>query len=113
MSLLLVTAATAAVSLAGVLPGTLAMVGSTVVALLLMAVFVAHERRSELRVLPRTNLPGRLPTEVDLSERLGLLAFGVAVESFVPLFGQQLGGLPPLASGPAPVRGGQSRSAGR
>ncbi|MEU4546873.1 hypothetical protein [Nonomuraea dietziae] len=48
MSLLLVTAATAAVSLAGVLPGTLAMVGSIVVALLLVAVFVAYERRSEL-----------------------------------------------------------------
>ncbi|MGV9779514.1 MFS transporter [Streptosporangium sp. NPDC003464] len=30
---------------------------------------------------------------------LGLLAFGVAVESFLPLFGQRLAGLPPVAAG--------------
>jgi MFS family permease len=98
VSLLLVTAATAAVSLAGVLPGTMAMAGGVVVALLLVAAFVAYERRSELRVFPRTTYQAGSPLKW-IYLTLGLLAFGVAVESFVPLFGQQLGGLPPLAAG--------------
>ncbi|GLW13089.1 hypothetical protein Misp01_82170 [Microtetraspora sp. NBRC 13810] len=98
VSLLLVTAATAAVSLAGVLPGTLATVGGIVVALLLVAAFVGYERSSELRVFPRTTYQAGSPLKW-IYLTLGLLAFGVAVESFVPLFGQQLGGLSPLAAG--------------
>ncbi|MEV0382031.1 MFS transporter [Nonomuraea sp. NPDC050643] len=98
VSLLLVTAATAAVSLAGVLPGPLPMAAGVVVALLLVAAFVAHERRSEVRVFPRTTYQAGSPLKwVYLT--LALLAFGVAVESFVPLFGQRLGGLPPVAAG--------------
>ena len=98
MSLLLVTAATAAVSLAGVLPGAMAMASAIVVALLLVAGFVVYERRSELRVFPRTTyLPGSPLKWVYLT--LALLAFGVAVESFVPLFGQRLGGLAPAVAG--------------
>ncbi|HUR08683.1 MAG TPA: MFS transporter [Nonomuraea sp.] len=98
VSLLLVTAATAAVSLAGVLPGAMAMASGIVVALLLVAGFVVYERRSELRVFPRTTyLPGSPLKWVYLT--LALLAFGVAVESFVPLFGQRLGGLAPAVAG--------------
>ncbi len=98
VSLALVTAATAAVSLAGVLPGTAAMAAGVVVALLLVAGFVAYERRSERRVFPRTTYRAGSPLKwVYLT--IGLLTFGVAVESFVPLFAQQLGGLPPLAAG--------------
>ncbi|MEU7003018.1 MFS transporter [Nonomuraea sp. NPDC046570] len=98
VSLVLVTAATAAVSVAGVLPGAMAMAAGVAVALLLVVGFVAHERRSELRVFPRTTYrAGSSLKWVYLT--IGLLAFGVAVESFVPLFGQHLGGLPPLAAG--------------
>ncbi|MFG1688191.1 MFS transporter [Nonomuraea sp. NPDC049269] len=98
VSLLLVTAATAAVSLAGVLPGAMAIASGIVVALLLVAGFVVHERRSEVRVFPRTTYqPGSPLKWVYLT--LALLAFGVAVESFVPLFGQRLGGLAPVVAG--------------
>ncbi|SEH01677.1 Major Facilitator Superfamily protein [Nonomuraea solani] len=98
VSLLLVTAATASVSLAGVLSGTVAMAAAIGVALLLVAGFVAGERRGEPRVFPRTTYrPGSPLKWVYLT--LALLAFGVAVESFVPLFGQRLGGLSPAAAG--------------
>ncbi|MCG5220762.1 MFS transporter [Streptosporangium soli] len=98
VSLLLVTAATAAVSLAGVLSDAVAMAAGIVVALLLVAGFVAYERRSELRVFPSTTYrPGSPLKWVYLT--LALLAFGVAVESFVPLFGQRLGGLAPAVAG--------------
>ncbi|MDR8412388.1 MFS transporter [Nonomuraea sp. 3-1Str] len=98
VSLLLVTAATAAVSVAGVLSGAAAMAVGIAVALLLVAVFVAHERRSELRVFPRTTYRPGSPLKW-LYLTLALLAFGVAVESFLPLFGQRLGGLAPAVAG--------------
>ncbi|MEO3795875.1 MFS transporter [Nonomuraea sp. B10E15] len=98
VSLLLVTAAAAAVSVAGVLSGAAAIAAGIAVALLLVAVFVAHERRSELRVFPRpTYRPGSPLKWLYLT--LALLAFGVAVESFLPLFGQRLGGLAPAVAG--------------
>jgi MFS family permease len=98
VSLLLVTAATAAVSLSGVLPGTGAMVVGAGSAVLLLVGFVVHERRSDRRVFPGAAYrPGSPLKWVYLT--LALLTFGVAVESFVPLFGQRLGGLPPVAAG--------------
>ncbi|WP_131736807.1 MFS transporter [Actinomadura roseirufa] len=97
-SLALVTAATVAVSVAGVVPGTFWMAVSVAAGLLLVAAFVVHERRSEVRVFPRATYRAGSPLKwVYLT--LALLTFGVAVESFVPLFGQRLGGLPPLAAG--------------
>ncbi|QFY09417.1 MFS transporter [Nonomuraea phyllanthi] len=97
-SLLLITAAAGAVSVAGVVAGTPQKVAGIVVALLLVAAFVAHERRSAQRVFPRTTYrPGSSLKWVYLT--LALLAFGVAVESFLPLFGQRLAGLPPLVAG--------------
>ncbi|MFI6603896.1 MFS transporter [Nonomuraea sp. NPDC050536] len=97
-SLLLVTAASGAVSVAGVVAGTLTKAAVIGVALLLVAGFVVHERRSALRVFPRTTYQrGSSLKWVYLT--LALLAFGVAVESFLPLFGQRLAGLPPLVAG--------------
>ncbi|MEU8780312.1 MFS transporter [Streptomyces sp. NPDC048637] len=97
-SLVLVMAATAAVSVAGVRHDALARAAGLAVALLLVVGFVAHERRSERRVFPgATYRAGSALKWVYLT--LGLLAFGVAVESFIPLFGQRLAGLPPLAAG--------------
>ncbi|MEV0375290.1 MFS transporter [Streptomyces sp. NPDC050636] len=83
VSLVLVMAATAAVSVAGVLHDTPAMAAGIVVALMLGIGFVAYERRSERRVFPRTTYrAGSSLKWVYMT--LGLLAFGVAVESFVP-----------------------------
>ncbi|MGW6503623.1 MFS transporter [Nonomuraea angiospora] len=98
VSLLLVTAAAGAVSVAGVLAGLLAKAALIGAALLLAAGFVIHERRSELRVFPRaTYRRGSSLKWVYLT--LGLLACGVAAESFLPLFGQRLAGLAPLVAG--------------
>ncbi|WP_214316515.1 MFS transporter [Nonomuraea sediminis] len=98
VSLLLLTAAAGAVSVAGVVAGTPSKAAGIGVALLLMAGFVVHERRGELRVFPRTTYQrGSSLKWVYLT--LGLLAFGVAAESFLPLFGQRLAGLPPLVAG--------------
>ncbi|NUW32435.1 MFS transporter [Nonomuraea sp. SMC257] len=98
VSLSLVMAAAGAVSVAGVLPGTLAKAAGIAGALLLVAGFVVHERRSELRVFPQaTYRRGSSLKWIYLT--LGLLSFGVAVESFLPLFGQRLAGLPPLVAG--------------
>ncbi|MDP9869193.1 MULTISPECIES: MFS transporter [Streptosporangium] len=97
-SLLLITGAAGAVSVSGVVAGTPAKAAGIAVALLLVAGFVVHERRSELRIFPRTTYQrGSSLKWVYLT--LGLLAFGVAVESFLPLFGQRLAGLPPVAAG--------------
>ncbi|MEU8149508.1 MFS transporter [Nonomuraea sp. NPDC048901] len=97
-SLLLVTAAAGAVSVAGVVAGTLAKAAGIALALLPMAGFDVHERRGEPRVFPRTTYQrGSSLKWVYLT--LGLLAFGVAVESFLPLFGQRLAELPPLIAG--------------
>ncbi|MQY05545.1 MFS transporter [Actinomadura macrotermitis] len=98
VSLLLLTAGAGAVSVAGVVDGTPAKAACIGVALLLVAGFAVHERRSELRVFPRTTYQrGSSLKWVYLT--LGLLAFGVAAESFLPLFGQRLAGLPPLVAG--------------
>lgn len=98
LSMSLIAAAAGAVSVAGVVDGTAAKAACIAVALLLVVVFVVHERRSELRVFPRTTYErGSSLKWVYLT--LGLLAFGVAAESFLPLFGQRLAGLPPLVAG--------------
>ncbi|GAA1076721.1 hypothetical protein [Nocardiopsis composta] len=98
LSLVLVFAVTAAVSAAAVLPGTAAKAAALAAAAAVAAGFVLHERRSGPRVFPRaTYRPGSPLKWVYLT--IGLLTFGVAVESFLPLFGRRLGGLPPLAAG--------------
>ncbi|MET7335747.1 MFS transporter [Nonomuraea sp. NPDC005650] len=98
VSLLLVTAAAAAVSVAAVLPGTPAKAAGIGAAALLMAAFAVHEARSELRVFPQaTYRRGSSLKWVYLT--LGLLAFGVAAESFLPLFAQRLAGLAPIVAG--------------
>lgn len=97
-SLVLLMAATAAVSVAGVLPTAGAMAAGIVVALLLVVAFVVHEGRSDSRVFPLATYQRGTPLKW-IYLTLGLLSFGVAVESFVPLFGQRLGGLAPVVAG--------------
>ncbi|WP_369199678.1 MFS transporter [Streptomyces sp. PU-14G] len=97
-SLLLVIGAAGAVSVAGILTDARAMVALLALALALVWAFVRSEKRTHVRVLPRPAY------QADSTLRwvyltIALLASGVAVETFLPLFGQRLGGLPPLAAG--------------
>lgn len=60
--------------------------------------FLLTEKRARVSVLPRsTYQAGSRSRWIYLT--IMVLASGVAVETFLPLFGQQLGGLPPAAAG--------------
>ncbi|WP_409495022.1 MFS transporter [Amycolatopsis sp. cmx-11-12] len=97
-SLALVVGAAGAVSVAGILTGVAAMAAFIALGLALVAAFLLTEKRATASVLPRSVYqPGSRLRWIYLS--IMVLASGVAVETFLPLFGQQLGGLPPAAAG--------------
>lgn len=98
LSLSLVAAGTAVVSVAGVLGDTSATVAGLLVAVLLVVGFVICEARSRVGVFPRITYRRGSPLKW-IYLTIGFLAVGVAVESFLPLLGQRLGGLPPLVAG--------------
>lgn len=98
VSLGLLTAATAAISIAGVAKDNTLMVVALVVGLALLGGFVAWERRTAIRVLPAATYVGRSPLRW-LYLTVALLSMGTVVEAFTPLFGQHLGGLDPLLAG--------------
>jgi MFS family permease len=96
-SLLLLGSAALVVSVAGI-PGNML---STVLLLglgaLLVAVFIVVDRRTEAAVLPPTAFrPGPLKW---IYLTLGLLMAATMVDMYVPLFGQRLGHLVPVAAG--------------
>jgi hypothetical protein len=69
-----------------------------VIGLGLGVVFVLFERTARAAVLPRvTFAAGKSLKWVYLT--VGVLAFGIGTEAFVPLFGQELGELSPLLAG--------------
>ncbi|MYT31327.1 MFS transporter [Streptomyces sp. SID8354] len=97
-SLLPIIGAAGAVSIAGILSDVLMRMVLIGLALASILVFVVTEQRSRIRVLPRrTYQPGSALRWIYLT--IVFLAAGVAVETFLPLFGQRLGGLPPIAAG--------------
>ncbi|KUJ69839.1 multidrug transporter [Streptomyces albus subsp. albus] len=97
-SLLLVIGAAGAVSVAGILSNRVMMALFIALALVLALAFAVVEKRSRIRVLPRaTYQAGSALRWVYLT--IVFLAAGVAVEIFLPLFGQRMGGLPPVAAG--------------
>ncbi|WP_329127373.1 MFS transporter [Streptomyces caniferus] len=97
-SLMLVIGAAGAVSVAGILSNEVMMAVFIVLALVLVVTFAVTEKRSQVRVLPRPAYQaGNALRWVYLT--IVFLAAGVAVETFLPLFGQHLGGLPPVAAG--------------
>lgn len=97
-SVMLVIGAAAAVSVAGILSDEAATVALIVLAVAFVVAFAMTERRSTVRVLPRsTYQAGSALRWIYLT--IVLLAAGVAVETFLPLFGQRLGGLPPIVAG--------------
>ena len=96
-SLVLLTVSVAAVSVASIVSG----VGTAVaiaVALVLAAWFIRHERTAAASVLPKVAFaPGSPLRWVYVT--VVALAFGIGSEAFIPLFGQEIGALPPLAAG--------------
>lgn len=98
VSLSLIVGAAGAVSVAGILADEVAMAAFIALGLALVAAFLAVEKRAKTGVLPRSVYrPGSRLRWIYLT--IMVLASGVAVETFLPLFGQHLGGLPPAAAG--------------
>lgn len=98
ISLVLLSGTVALISVAGVVPTGFATVAVTAGALVLVAAFVGYERQARVRVLPDATYRRGSPLKwVYLT--VALLIFGVGTETFIPLFGQRLTGLVPLAAG--------------
>lgn len=96
-SLSLLTAAVGAVSVASLVHGaaTWILMAAAVVG---GALFVVWERRASTRVLPEMTYRGPSPLRWIYLAILVLAAVST-VETFLPLFGQRIGGLGPLAAG--------------
>jgi hypothetical protein len=98
VSLVLLTAAVAMVSIASIVPAGVATAVVLVIGLGFGVVFVLFERTAKAAVLPRvTFAAGTSLKWVYLT--VGILAFGIGTEAFIPLFGQELGKLSPLLAG--------------
>jgi hypothetical protein len=94
----LVVAAVGAVGVAGIVTHAAAMVALVLLGVVLVVAFLAVDGRTATGVLPgSTYRPGARLRWIYLT--VVLLAAGVAVETFLPLFAQRLGGLPPLVAG--------------
>ncbi|MEJ2886407.1 MFS transporter [Actinomycetospora aeridis] len=97
-SVLLVGAAAAVLSVAGLAADPLVAGLGLLAALVLLVLFVVHERRTSAAVLPRATFRPGSP----LRWIYGLMAVLVGVsgvEAFVPLVGQQVAGLVPVLAG--------------
>lgn len=98
VSLALIVGAAGAVSVAGILSDVLAMAAFIALGLVLVGAFLMTENRAAASVLPASVYRrGSRLRWIYLT--VMVLASGVAVETFLPLFGQRLGGLPPAAAG--------------
>ncbi|WP_336792677.1 MFS transporter [Gordonia malaquae] len=97
ISLALLTSTAAAVSIASIVDGaaTVALLG---VAAIAAAAFILYERGATSRVLPEMTYRGRSPLRW-IYLAIVVLAAVSTVETFIPLFGQRIGGLSPLAAG--------------
>lgn len=97
-SVALLGAAVLVISAASVSPRLALNLAGLAAALALLAAWLRHERRADLRLLPRaTFAPGSTLRLVYLT--MALLVIASTVEVFVPFFGQRLQGLGPLAAG--------------
>ncbi|MGC0366176.1 MFS family permease [Rhodococcus sp. 27YEA15] len=97
LSLALLTAAALLVSIAGLLSNLTVTVVAVGIAVLFLIAFVAAERRAGHGILPRSTFTAPSLKWVYLT--IVVLAVASTVETFIPLFGQQLAGLAPLAAG--------------
>jgi len=96
-SLVLLGVAALAVSAAAIPRSPAATVWLLILAVALVAVFLAVDRVSPARVLPRSTFgPGPLKW---IYLTLGVLMAATMVDMYAPLFGQRLGGVPPAVAG--------------
>ena len=97
-SVLLVGAAAAVLSVAGLAADLLAAGAGLLVAAALLVGFVVHERRTRAAVLPRATFRPGSPLRWVYG--LSAVLVGVSgVEAFVPLVGQRVAGLSPVVAG--------------
>lgn len=97
-SLVLLSGGVAAVGLAGVVPNGLGTGVAIAVGVVLGGWFLRHERRGRNGILPRiTFAAGSSLGWVYLT--VAVLAFAIGTEAFIPLFGQEIGGLMPFVAG--------------
>ncbi|MFJ9442986.1 hypothetical protein ACIRRH_14090 [Kitasatospora sp. NPDC101235] len=97
-SLLLLTLAAAAFSVSSTVPSGWPTALCLLAGLALLAGFAAAERRAAATVLPQQTYRAGNPLKW-LYLTVAVLCAGVVAENFIPLFGQQLGGLGPLVAG--------------
>jgi MFS family permease len=96
-SLLLLGAAALAISLAGVQRTASATVGLLAIGVALVGCFLVIDRRARTTVLPRAAFgPGPLKW---MYVSVGLLMAATMVDMYVPLFGQRLAHMTPVAAG--------------
>ncbi|OZC47413.1 MFS transporter [Rhodococcus sp. WWJCD1] len=96
-SLTLLTTAALLVSVAGVMPSLAITAAMVAAGVLLLIAFVAADRRARYGVLPPSTFSASSLKWVYLT--IVVLAVASTVETFIPLFGQRLAGLAPLAAG--------------
>lgn len=97
-SLLLLAGGVAAVGIASVVPSGLGTGVAITVGVVLGAWFLRHERRGRTGILPRVTFAhGSSLGWVYVT--VAVLAFAIGTEAFIPLFGQEIGGLAPFVAG--------------
>ncbi|WP_311243504.1 MFS transporter [Microbacterium sp. WCS2018Hpa-23] len=97
-SLLLLSGGVAAVGVASVVPVGLGTAVALIVGVTLGIWFLRHEKRGSHGILPRvTFLAGSSLGWVYVT--VAVLAFAIGTEAFIPLFGQEIGGLAPFIAG--------------
>ncbi|WP_415973341.1 MFS transporter [Rhodococcus sp. 077-4] len=97
LSLTLLTTAALMVSVAGVMPSLAITAAMVLGGVLLLIAFVTADRRAAHGVLPPSTFEASSLKWVYLT--IVVLAVASTVETFIPLFGQRLAGLAPLAAG--------------
>lgn len=96
--LVLLTLAATAFSLSSAVPSGVPTALTLAVGAVLISAFLVADRRGHASVLPKlTYTPGNSLKWIYLT--VAALCAGVMTENFIPLFGQQLGGLSPLVAG--------------
>src|SRR5882757_1070521 len=98
VALLLLASAALVVSVASVIATPVVSVVGVLLGLALIAAFIGYERHAKVRVLPAATFRGRSRLRW-VYATIALLAMSSMVEAFIPLFGQRLAGLAPLAAG--------------
>ncbi|MBY4272901.1 MFS transporter [Rhodococcus fascians] len=97
LSLTLLTTAALLVSIAGVVSNLAITAAMVLGGVLLLIAFVAADRRAAHGVLPPSTFGASALKWIYLT--IVVLAVASTVETFIPLFGQRLAGLAPLAAG--------------